>query len=592
MAPTQVDSTKLAAAASSEGAASSSAGAAPDDEPPDLPFDMFSMRKPKNLIAGASSGLKSALKGVVGGTVGLIAAPIVGAQTQGVGGFFTGLVTGILGAVALPVAGAAVGCLQVTRGAINTVEEVVESNKGKDWDQEKREWYEYNLQTDAQLASQLEDEAGGGAGGGGGGGGELPPCGKGEPFLCTGDLGFVWESRLYIVGRIKDILCIRGRTLHAHDIETCAEAAHTAMRPGCCAALPVVPPDTGQDTDGEALVLVAELKPEAEKAAAAGGGAAIAEAVRDGVREAEGVKAYAVVLLRARTILKTTSGKLRRRELRLAYAELDDAVRAAAAAAADGRKAEPAQKLRVPLDAVLHFWRDAGKPARKAAEPDAEPDPAAGGGLAVSLQEGSEKVQLPVRSVPRNDSELSALGTARGSEPSREPSRGDAAGKAEAELDDAGGGGPSATEQLSSGAELDSLDGERREAGREMMLAAAEGAAEAGCSPGMGWALRRTYLLAWGLHIPADDSLHATSAPAGGRASGSELGSCVEGLAELLHGCNLSGSMAAAGAWFEEQGLDTVAELKKARMEADFVAALQLKPGKERVLLADIDSFY
>ena len=135
MAPTQVDSTKLAAPASSEGAASSSAGAAPDDEPPDLPFDMFSMRKPKNLvrpparscwrppsnskrprsllqIAGASSGLKSALKGVVGGTVGLIAAPIVGAQTQGVGGFFTGLVTGILGAVALPVAGAVVGCLQ------------------------------------------------------------------------------------------------------------------------------------------------------------------------------------------------------------------------------------------------------------------------------------------------------------------------------------------------------------------------------------------------------------------------------------------------------------------------------------------------
>ena len=135
MAPTQVDSTKLAAPASSEGAASSSAGAAPDDESPDLPFDMFSMRKPKNLvrpparscwrppsnskrprsllqIAGASSGLKSALKGVVGGTVGLIAAPIVGAQTQGVGGFFTGLVTGILGAVALPVAGAAVGCLQ------------------------------------------------------------------------------------------------------------------------------------------------------------------------------------------------------------------------------------------------------------------------------------------------------------------------------------------------------------------------------------------------------------------------------------------------------------------------------------------------
>jgi len=49
--------------------------------PLELPeFDMFSTRKPRNLIAGTSSGLKSVVKGVVGGTVGLIATPIVRAH--------------------------------------------------------------------------------------------------------------------------------------------------------------------------------------------------------------------------------------------------------------------------------------------------------------------------------------------------------------------------------------------------------------------------------------------------------------------------------------------------------------------------------
>ena len=37
------------------------------------------------------------------------------------------------------------------------------------------------------------------------------------PHLRSGDLGFIWERRLYVIGRIKDVLTIKGRTLHAHD---------------------------------------------------------------------------------------------------------------------------------------------------------------------------------------------------------------------------------------------------------------------------------------------------------------------------------------------------------------------------------------
>jgi len=133
-------------------------------------FDMFSTRRPRNLIAGASSGLKSVIKGVTCGTFGLFAAPIVGAQQSGFNGFCQGLAAGLLGAVALPAAGAAIGCMQVGRGLFNSAEAIVESANGKDWDQEKREWFAYDLLKDAEKVRAL-DEFGGPTSGSPGGGG-------------------------------------------------------------------------------------------------------------------------------------------------------------------------------------------------------------------------------------------------------------------------------------------------------------------------------------------------------------------------------------------------------------------------------------
>lgn len=56
--------------------------------------DIFSLRRPKDAKAGLASGVKSIGKGVVGGMVGLIAAPVVGATQDGFTGFAKGVATG------------------------------------------------------------------------------------------------------------------------------------------------------------------------------------------------------------------------------------------------------------------------------------------------------------------------------------------------------------------------------------------------------------------------------------------------------------------------------------------------------------------
>mmetsp|Transcript_38615 Transcript_38615/g.106594 ORF Transcript_38615/g.106594 Transcript_38615/m.106594 type:complete len:386 (-) Transcript_38615:186-1343(-) len=132
----------------------------------DPPFELFSTRKPKDLLAGTSSGLKSLCKGCFGGLSSLIVAPVQGAQQNGLAGFFQGLGQGLMGAVALPVAGAAVATMQVGRGLINSGEAMMEANAGKDWDLDTREWYFYNLEEDTQKVRALcefdDDEPGGG----------------------------------------------------------------------------------------------------------------------------------------------------------------------------------------------------------------------------------------------------------------------------------------------------------------------------------------------------------------------------------------------------------------------------------------------
>jgi Acyl-CoA synthetases (AMP-forming)/AMP-acid ligases II len=72
-------------------------------------------------------------------------------------------------------------------------------------------------------------------------------------FLRTGDLGFLREGELHVTGRIKEVVAIRGRKLHPHDLEEEIRRAHSPLSPGAGAAFSV---PGGED--GEQLVLVHE----------------------------------------------------------------------------------------------------------------------------------------------------------------------------------------------------------------------------------------------------------------------------------------------------------------------------------------------
>jgi acyl-CoA synthetase (AMP-forming)/AMP-acid ligase II len=72
----------------------------------------------------------------------------------------------------------------------------------------------------------------------------------GDGYLRTGDLGFMRNGELFITGRLKDLIIIRGANHYPQDIEWTVEQCHAAFRPGCCAAFAI-------DVDGEERLVVA-----------------------------------------------------------------------------------------------------------------------------------------------------------------------------------------------------------------------------------------------------------------------------------------------------------------------------------------------
>ena len=135
---------------------------------------------------------------------------------------------------------------------------------------------------------------------------------RGGRWLRTGDLGFLDKGELFITGRLKDLIIVRGRNIYPHDIEQAATDAVEELRPGCVVAFGT------QRADGEELVVVAEVRREADLSAAK----AIADRVRRAVTESQNVGVHEVVLVAPGTIPKTSSGKLQRSSCRQAY--LDD----------------------------------------------------------------------------------------------------------------------------------------------------------------------------------------------------------------------------------------------------------------------------
>ncbi|WP_342026023.1 amino acid adenylation domain-containing protein [Cytobacillus pseudoceanisediminis] len=129
----------------------------------------------------------------------------------------------------------------------------------------------------------------------------LQDTGEG-PFLRTGDIGFWHKGELFVTGRIKDLIIIRGRNLYPQDIELTVERSYPAARPNSGAAFSVTVEDE------EKLVVVQEVERtyrnlDPDK---------MINSITHAIIREYGVHPYAVALLKFGGVPKTSSGKIQR----------------------------------------------------------------------------------------------------------------------------------------------------------------------------------------------------------------------------------------------------------------------------------------
>jgi acyl transferase domain-containing protein/acyl-CoA synthetase (AMP-forming)/AMP-acid ligase II/acyl carrier protein/predicted alpha/beta-fold hydrolase len=123
------------------------------------------------------------------------------------------------------------------------------------------------------------------------------------PFLRTGDLGFLQEGELFVTGRLKDLIIIRGRNHYPQDIELTVEKSHEALREACGSAFSV-------DVDGEErLVITYEVKRSYIRKLNV---EEVSSAIRKAVVQNHELQPFAIALLKTGSIPKTSSGKIQR----------------------------------------------------------------------------------------------------------------------------------------------------------------------------------------------------------------------------------------------------------------------------------------
>jgi amino acid adenylation domain-containing protein len=132
----------------------------------------------------------------------------------------------------------------------------------------------------------------------------------GGPFLRTGDLGFLSDGELYVTGRIKDLIIVRGRNHYPQDIELTVEQCHAALRPGCGAAFSVTV--SGE----EQLVVVYEVDTHQPFDLET-----VVNLIREEIADEHDLQLYALVLIKPRGIPKTSSGKIQRHACRAMFLE-------------------------------------------------------------------------------------------------------------------------------------------------------------------------------------------------------------------------------------------------------------------------------
>jgi acyl-CoA synthetase (AMP-forming)/AMP-acid ligase II len=124
-----------------------------------------------------------------------------------------------------------------------------------------------------------------------------------DGWLDTGDLGFVLAERLHVVGRTKDIIVVRGANHRAEVFEDCLQDLR-GVRSGRVAAGSFLP----ADAEGEELLLLVERSPHVHDCTDTD----LVAAVSRRIRIRTGIRPGRIAIVKPGTLLRTSSGKLRR----------------------------------------------------------------------------------------------------------------------------------------------------------------------------------------------------------------------------------------------------------------------------------------
>jgi len=142
----------------------------------------------------------------------------------------------------------------------------------------------------------------------------------GATFLRTGDLGFVLDGELYITGRHKDLIIVRGQNLYPQDIEHSVEAENPVIRRGRAVAFEL-------DHAGEpGIAVVAEVNPRMKKLIEP---LAVCREMAEVIAQTYGESPNLVLLLEPGEVRLTSSGKVRRSACKQAWLDGELAVVAA-----------------------------------------------------------------------------------------------------------------------------------------------------------------------------------------------------------------------------------------------------------------------
>lgn len=172
------------------------------------------------------------------------------------------------------------------------------------------------------------------------------------PFLRTGDLGFVHEGQLYVAGRLKDMIIVRGVNRYPQDIELTVEQSHEIMQSGLVAAF------ADSQADRERLVIAAEVQRREDIDLER-----VIMAIRRDVTQQHELPPDAVILVRFGTLPRTSSGKIQRHACRQEFQ------RGSLKIVAQWRAWDLDAQDSEPMIAASHFKRDGNGATTAGASP-------------------------------------------------------------------------------------------------------------------------------------------------------------------------------------------------------------------------------